>query len=253
VVERAPVSGSVESRSLESLAAARGITICFAELDGAEGLWLPEERTILLARGLSSRRAAEVLAHELEHVDIEDGHAALDAGVGHRHTGRLGTARWAVAATAGASLVLLFTVRAELSGAPQTARQPVGQSQPHRSPAPTSAPASPTGPATTSPAGRHGGSDLVQPRERVRTETVTVTVPPPSPAPARTTTPAAASHPTSAPPTSSPSSRGSSGLTGGSTGTNTPQVSSDPPATTTSPPVTTQGTAVATVGSAPAP
>lgn len=248
MVEPAPASSPVDD-SLESVAAARGITICFADLDGAEGLWLPEERTVLLARGLSSRRAAEVLAHELEHVDIEDGHAALDAGVGHRHLGR---ARWAVAATAAASAVLLFTVRAELSGSPPVTGQPVGQSETHRSTASTAPAPSPTGAASSS--ARHSGSDLVAPRQRVRTETVTVTAPPPSTPPVtRSTAATPASHPGSTPVSPPASSRGGSGVTDGPTATNTPQVSSAPPTTTPPPSPTTEGTGAATLGSAPAP
>ena len=72
-------------------AADRGVTICFADLDGAEGLWVPEERTVLVNRGLSEAKAAEVIEHELAHVMIDDQHADLDAGkdvlVGHRRHG----------------------------------------------------------------------------------------------------------------------------------------------------------------------
>ena len=67
-------------QSLLRRAADRGVTICFADLDGAEGLWVPEERTVLVNRGLSEAKAAEVIEHELAHVMIDDQHADLDAG-----------------------------------------------------------------------------------------------------------------------------------------------------------------------------
>jgi hypothetical protein len=100
--------GSVVERSLETLAADRGITICFADLDGADGLWVPEERTILVNSRLSGRRADEVIEHELAHVAIEDGHAALDAGM---HGRRVGRARWAAALTAAACLGLIAVLQ----------------------------------------------------------------------------------------------------------------------------------------------
>ena len=40
-------------QSLLRQAADRGVTICFADLDGADGLWVPEERTVLVNRGLA--------------------------------------------------------------------------------------------------------------------------------------------------------------------------------------------------------
>nr|ASV47122.1 mucin-5AC-like protein [uncultured bacterium] len=66
--------------SLLRQAADRGVTICFADLDGADGLWVPEERTVLVNRGLSEAAVAEVIRHELAHVAIDDQHAELDAG-----------------------------------------------------------------------------------------------------------------------------------------------------------------------------
>jgi hypothetical protein len=66
--------------SLLRQAADRGVTICFADLDGADGLWVPEERTVLVNRGLSESKIAEVIEHELAHVMIDDQHADLDAG-----------------------------------------------------------------------------------------------------------------------------------------------------------------------------
>lgn len=66
--------------SLLRQAADRGVTICFADLDGADGLWVPEERTVLVSRRLTEAQVAEVIEHELTHVAIDDQHADLDAG-----------------------------------------------------------------------------------------------------------------------------------------------------------------------------
>jgi Putative metallopeptidase family (DUF6782) len=70
----------VVDQSLLRQAADRGVTICFADLDGADGLWVPEERTVLVSRGLSEAKVAEVIEHELAHAMIDDQHADLDAG-----------------------------------------------------------------------------------------------------------------------------------------------------------------------------
>jgi hypothetical protein len=70
----------VVDQSLLRQAADLGVTICFADLDGAEGLWVPEERTVLVSRGLPDAKVAEVIEHELAHVMIDDQHADLDAG-----------------------------------------------------------------------------------------------------------------------------------------------------------------------------
>jgi hypothetical protein len=70
----------VVDQSLLQRAADRGVTICFADLDGADGLWVPEERTVLVNRGLPQAKVAEVIEHELGHVMIDDQHADLDAG-----------------------------------------------------------------------------------------------------------------------------------------------------------------------------
>jgi hypothetical protein len=70
----------VVAQSLLRQAADRGVTICFADLDGADGLWVPEERTVLVNRGLSEAKVAEVIEHELAHVMIDDQHADLDSG-----------------------------------------------------------------------------------------------------------------------------------------------------------------------------
>jgi outer membrane biosynthesis protein TonB len=66
--------------SLLRQASDRGVTIAFADLDGAEGLWVPEERTVLVNRALPESRISEVIEHELAHVMIDDQHADLDAG-----------------------------------------------------------------------------------------------------------------------------------------------------------------------------
>lgn len=67
-------------QSLLRRAADREVTICFADLDGADGLWVPEERTVLVNRGLPEAKVAEVIEHELAHMMIDDQHADLDAG-----------------------------------------------------------------------------------------------------------------------------------------------------------------------------
>lgn len=96
-------------RSLMGLAADRGVTICFADLDGADGLWVPEERTILVSRRLSEQRVNEVIEHELAHVAIDDQHAELDAGVWQKpsRTAALMSRRWTAPALSIAALVAL--------------------------------------------------------------------------------------------------------------------------------------------------
>jgi hypothetical protein len=216
------VDRSLES-TLESVAADRGITICFADLDGADGLWLPEERTILLARGLSSRQAADVLEHELSHVDIEDGHAALDATM-HRQLGR---ARWTVAGTAAASLATLIGISIQLPSRPAADSHPV----PPVAVAPSPTAAGPRPVPTTTPPTR-----VVLIDGQVRTQTVTVT--PATPA-SRATTPAAtraSAGGTSAAPTKTrPAPATATGTQGGLGTTTPPAVTTDPPADTASP------------------
>jgi hypothetical protein len=214
VVDRAP------EPSLESLAADRGVTICFADLDGADGLWLPEERTILLAHGLSRRRAAEVLEHELSHVDIEDGHTALDADM-HR---RLGRTRWTVAATAAASLALLAGLQLKSDPRPAADSRQVAPV----AVAPSPSVAAPPPALTTAPP-----TKIILVGGEVRTQTVTVTptgTPSPSPTPSvgrSVAVPPVTTRPGS-PPTSPTVTAG-----GG------PLVTTTPPPTTTDPPVTT--------------
>ena len=163
-------------RSLETLAADRGITICFTELDGIDGLWLPEERTILVSNRLNDRRAAEVLEHELTHVDIEDGHAALDAAV-RRKAGRT---RVAAISTAAASLVLLFGIRIPFSGG--------SGGDPHQQPPPqaglTTAPPQTAQPPAGSPSAEPATRVVTQVYDggvRTRTVSVTPTAPPTTP------------------------------------------------------------------------
>ena len=167
-------------RSLEQLAADRGVTICFADLDGADGLWVAEERTILVNKGLSERQAVEVLEHELAHVDIDDGHAAVDASV-HRRPSR--SARWAAVLSAAVSVGLLtgvyFTVTNDTNTAVQQQRQEQAPASadvpgPARSPGSTSAP-----PVTVR-------TEIVAGPVRISTVTVTPSSPPP---PAVTATP----------------------------------------------------------------
>jgi hypothetical protein len=217
------VDRSLES-TLESVAADRGITICFADLDGAAGLWLPEERTILLARGLSSRQAADVLEHELSHVDIEDGHAALDATM-HR---RLGRARWTVAGTAAASLATLIGISIQLPSRPAADSHPV----PPVAVAPSPTAAGPRPVPTSTPPTR-----VVLIDGQVRTQTVTVT---PSIPASRATTPAAtraaSAGSTSAAPTKTRVATATATGTQAGLGTTTPPaLTTDPPADTGSP------------------
>jgi hypothetical protein len=205
--------GSVVDRSLEQLAADRGITICFTDLDGAEGLWVPEERTILLSRTLSAKRAADVLGHELGHVDIEDGHAVLDAAT-HRHGG---VARWV--ATAAAVIALTLWGGMQLQSAPRATFVDRQVPQVAVAPTPTSAPrgGEPV-PTSTLNGGRGVGP--------VYSRTATATATP-------TATPTASLTPT-------PSvSRGPGGLpTASGTPTATP-TSTAPPATTSPAPTVT--------------
>ena len=110
-------------------AADRGVTICFADLDGADGLWVPEERTVLVSRRLSEREVAEVIEHELTHVAIDDQHADLDAGrdVVIGHPVRSGRSR--VLATA-LSASALFAVLGGISlGLARTTADPIRQEQ----------------------------------------------------------------------------------------------------------------------------
>ena len=204
-------------RSMETLAVDRGVTICFAALDGVDGLWLPDERTILVSSRLGERQAAEVLQHELTHVDIEDGHAALDAAV-RRRSGRT---RFAVVSTAAACLVLLIGIRLQAAGHPtgdlrqqrtNEAGHTTAPPQTGHAPAPSRPPAVPATKVVTQVF-----------NAGVRTQTVTVLPPPvtPSPSPSRRATPSG----TPAGPTVPP----------GPMTTPTPTTSAPPPSPTPAP------------------
>lgn len=152
--------------SLLRLAAERGVTICFADLDGAAGLWVPEERTVLVNRALSEREVAEVIEHELGHVAIDDQHADLDAGVVRRPPGP--SRLWAAALTAAACFAVVGGMTAGMAS----------REQPTLRPEPVVAPSRPplTGPA--GPAPRTTVTPSVAPNGQ--TVPVTVTVPAPS-------------------------------------------------------------------------
>jgi hypothetical protein len=114
------------------LAADRGVTICFADLDGADGLWVPEERTILVNRALSEQRVNEVIEHELAHVAIDDQHAALDAGVSRPPPSPVQSflaKRWATPALSAAGfLALVAGVTAGLTAAvPDSSTQEISR------------------------------------------------------------------------------------------------------------------------------
>jgi hypothetical protein len=111
--------------SLLRQASDRGVTICFADLDGADGLWVPEERTVLVSRRLTESEVARVIEHELTHVMIDDQHADLDAGkdvlVGHPP---VRGPRWAAAALTAAALLAVvggvtYGVTKATGGAPK--------------------------------------------------------------------------------------------------------------------------------------
>jgi Putative metallopeptidase family (DUF6782) len=124
----------VVDQSLLRQASDRGVTICFADLDGADGLWVPEERTVLVSRRLSEQEVAEVIEHELAHVMIDDQHADLDAGrdvLVNRPPVR--SRRWAAALTAAGLVAVVGGVTigiAKATGGPVRQEQvvaPTGQ------------------------------------------------------------------------------------------------------------------------------
>jgi hypothetical protein len=209
--------------SLLRLAAARGVTICFADLDGADGLWVPEERTVLVNRALSEREVAEVIEHELGHVAIDDGHADLDAGIVPYPPGRSG--RWAAALTAAACFALVGgvtvgmanrdqrTVRPEpvvapspppLTGpAPAVDLQPTvgadGRTNLVTATAPARSRPAPSASVSASPATRTvaPGTGTPKPTVAPPPRTATQSRPPPTP-------PTATAPPTTTPPTTDP-------------------------------------------------
>lgn len=224
-------------RSLMGLAADRGVTIAFADLDGADGLWVPEERTILVNRGLSESRMNEVIEHELGHVAIDDQHAELDAGVFRPPPGPLQTLlskRWATPAlSAAAFLALVGGVWAGLAA--------------------TLSDGGPQGITTPSPV---GGTDLPAPGEPTTTVvptvdaqgrrtyvTITITKRPGTPV----TTPTPTVSPTGIPPlgslpgttTNPPPPPSATSSAPAQTTTNPPPTTTNPPVITTEPPATT--------------
>jgi hypothetical protein len=168
--------------SLMGLAADRGVTICFADLDGAEGLWVPEERTVLVSRRLSEQEIAAVIEHELEHVAIDDGHADLDAAT---RRPRARSTYWPAALTAAACLALVGGITAGLMGQSRgdVRQEPVvAPSRPGLTgSAPAPSPVVPTVVRTTGPDGL----------PTTRTISVTPTGAAPPPVPRRPASPAA--------------------------------------------------------------
>jgi hypothetical protein len=204
--------------SLTRQAADRGVTICIADLDGADGLWVPEERTVLVSRRLSEQEIAAVIEHELEHVAIDDGHADLDAAT-RRPPAR--STYWPAALTAAACLALVGGITAGL----------MGQSPGDVRPEPVVAPSRPglTGSAPTPPPGvttivvPTTGADGL-PTTRTITVTSTGGTPPAARTPAAPTRPAATAPATSPPPatTSAPQPPPSTTPTSTSTPTTAP-------------------------------
>jgi hypothetical protein len=124
----------VVDQSLLRQASDRGVTICFADLDGADGLWVPEERTVLVSRRLSEQEVAEVIEHELTHAMIDDQHDALDAGRDVR-AGRplLRSRRWAAALTAAGMVAVVGGITvgiARVTGGPVKQEQVVAPTAP---------------------------------------------------------------------------------------------------------------------------
>ena len=214
--------------SLTRQAADRGVTICIADLDGADGLWVPEERTVLVSRRLSEQEIAAVIEHELEHVAIDDGHADLDAATTRRPPAR--STYWPAALTAAACLAVVGGITAGLMGqSPGDVRQEpvVAPSRPGLTgSAPAPSPVVPTVVPTTGPDGL--------PTTRTTTVTSTGAAPPPvagtptSPAATQTaaTAPATNQPPAAVPPPQS---------TASSFPTSTPAPTTEPPTTTGNP------------------
>jgi hypothetical protein len=220
--------------SLLRQAADRGVTIAFADLDGADGLWVPEERTVLVSRGLPEDRVAEVIEHELTHVRIDDQHADLDAGkdvlIGRPAPSR----RPAAAALAAASLVVL------IGGVTYGVHAATGDTRRDQV-APN-----PDGPGLTADESGPAPSTTVIPsigpdgRVHYRTVTVTETAPVPSLSGSPTASPSAipsgtrAAPQQTARPTAAPPARGTTSPAPPPVDTTT-----NPPVTTTEPETTT--------------
>ena len=191
--------GSVVDPSLLRLAADRGVTICFADLDGADGLWVPEERTVLVNRSLSEREVAAVIEHELGHVAIDDQHAELDAGVGRPPP--VPSRRWAPAAlTAAACLAVVGGVSLGLARDQGSALREE----------PVVAPTAPPRTAGPPVPGQVITTTVMGPDGEVQVRTITLTATPSATTPPATTAgpivPSATGSPTeAAPPVPSPS------------------------------------------------
>jgi hypothetical protein len=170
--------------SLLRQAADRGVTICFADLDGADGLWVPEERTVLVNRRLSERDVAAVIEHELGHVAIDDQHADLDAGVGRPPAAS--SRRWAAALTAAACLAVIGGVTAGLARGTESAIDE----------GPVVAPSAP--PLTAGPPGpgQVVTTMVIGPDGRLQVRTVTLTATPSVTTPAPTSAGTVAPTPT---------------------------------------------------------
>jgi hypothetical protein len=221
----------VVDRSLLGKAADHGVTICFADLEGADGLWVPEERTILVSRRLSGQRLNEVIEHELQHVAIDAQHEALDAGVWDK-PGRTPVSwlsqRWAAPALSVAAFVALVGgVTAGLA-----ATRPNAEDRSVVVPSPTMAPSAVDGvpqPTTTTITITDSNGNVV-----VRTVTITPSLSRSAPSGSPTPTRPGAGTPTS--------SRRPSGVATTPAVPPTGTATTPPDTTTTAPPDTTTPT-----------
>jgi hypothetical protein len=226
--------------SLLRQAADRGVTIAFADLDGADGLWVPEERTVLVNRGLSDAKVAEVIEHELTHVAIDDQHADLDAGR-EVMVGRPPIARSGPLAVAAAGVAILAVVGGVAYGIDQVASRDRGDQV--VGPVPPGLTAEESG-------GPRPSTTIVVTRDaqgRVITRTITVTA---SPEEVRLSASALAPSTTPAPPART------AARTTTATGSVAPPPTTPPVLVTTQAPVTTTAaptpTEVPTTATAPA-
>ena len=222
--------------SLLRQAADRGVTICFADLDGADGLWVPEERTVLVNRGLPEDRVAQVIRHELGHVAIDDQHADLDAGHEVPAGGPPSRTRSRAAALGAAALVAAVGgLTVGLTRGAGSEDQRVVEPQPAG--AATSSPATGWPTVTTSPSRGPDG----------RLVYVTITVTPP-PSPSQAGPPVGSPTPSATTRATWPSRTAAAPPTGGSA-----SASSLPPVATTPPSPTPPPTQVPSTTSVPEP
>jgi hypothetical protein len=226
--------------SLLRQAADRGVTICFADLDGADGLWVPEERTVLVNRGLSEAQVADVIEHELAHVMIDDQHADLDAGrdvlVGRPPSRSRRSV--AVAMTAVGLLAVVGGVWLGVSRA--TAGDKHDQVAPN--PAPGLSAPDESGQPVPMPSTTVIRTRLPDGRIIARTVVLTATAPVPTPSASATGAPAAtptATRPVPAPRTSAPPPAGQTSSAVPPPVQTTNPVTPTPPEQTTEPPVAT--------------